>query len=432
MLKPIARLLSTPPAVLALSFARMADALGNSMLIVVLPIFIARQPSAALESLPEELQVGLVISFYGVLFAVSQPFTGALSDRLGRRRPFVLTGLAIMAAATLGFMLAGSYLSIVVLRSLQGIGVALVVPSVLALITAATETETRGNAMGVYSTFRMIGFASGPLLGGLILVRLGFNTVFLVGGGFVLAALLLVLTTVDEPAPDHSVSDAQDSQNPAKAGDASPQTGSLMRRLPSPTILVLMFSSIVLASSLSMISSLENVFNERLSQTALGFGVAFSALTVSRLFVQIPLGRLSDNVGRKKVIVSGLLALVPITALFGHVGSTLQLILLRLLQGVATAGVAAPAFALAGDLAREGGEGQEMSYVTMGFGIGLASGPMVTGLLAGYLGFAVPFYVFASLAVVAALAVWRFAEESVGPSATVRRPPAPVIVLDED
>ncbi len=498
MLKLVARLLSTPQEVVALSFARMADALGNSMLVIVLPIFIARQPSAALGALPEELQVGLVISLFGVLFALSQPITGALSDRTGRRKPFVVSGLVLMALATLSFTLADSYLSIVVLRGLQGIGVALVVPAVLALITSATRPRTRGNAMGVYSTFRMVGFASGPLLGGLLLVNTGFNAVFIVGAGFVLAALLLVLFTVSEqaslrapekprdaesdehlwtgcidedsigryedcvpePGPAIGMSqggdDAFGSKHQSNREPTAPEpgntgvapssgraalgervrqeehehqeqpraerqrdqgTGDRKSWLPSPSMIALMFSSIVLASSLSMIASLENVFNERLSQTALGFGVAFSALTVSRLIVQIPLGRLSDDIGRKKLIVGGLIALAPITALFGHVGSTLQLVGLRLLQGVATAGIAAPSFALAGDLAREGGEGREMSLVTMGFGLGLATGPTVTGFLAGYLGFAVPFYVFAGFSLLAAGTVWFFAKESVGPEA---------------
>jgi MFS family permease len=185
--------------------------------------------------------------------------------------------------------------------------------------------------------------------------------------------------------------------------------------LPSPTILGLMVSTIVLACSLSMISALENEFNERLSQTALGFGVAFSALTVSRLFVQIPIGRLSDRIGRKGIIIGGLLALAPLTVLFGYVTTTGQLISLRVLQGVATAGVAAPAFALAGDLARKGGEGREMSFVTMGFGLGMGLGPLLAGGLAGYVGFKVPFYVVGGFALVAAAWVWRWAEESIAP-----------------
>lgn len=410
MLNRTAKLLATEPEVIALSFARMADALGNSLLIIVLPLYIAAQPSPW-ESLPTETLVGLVISLYGFLFAFGQPFAGAASDRLGKRKPFILVGLALMTLATLGFIFARSYLWIIVLRCLQGLGVALIIPSVLALISQVTEKRNRGNAMGVYSTFRMIGFASGPLLAGLLQVHFGFNATFLVGAAFLIAAWILIRLTVHERPPDPEPQPAPGGSVQAGREEEAPEPG----LLPSSTLLALMFSTIVLASSLSMISALENEFNARLSQTAIGFGIAFSALTVARLVVQIPIGRLSDRIGRKRLIVGGMIALAPLTVLFGFVTSTTQLVGLRLLQGVATAGVAAPAFALAGDLARKGGEGREMSFVTMGFGLGLGIGPLLAGALAGYVGFEVPFYVVGALSLVGAVLVWRWAEESIAP-----------------
>jgi MFS family permease len=411
MLKRTAKLLQTEPEVVALSFARMADALGNSLLIIVLPLYIAAQPSSWL-SLPREAMVGLVISLYGFVFALGQPFAGAASDRLGRRKPFILAGLALMTLATLGFIFADEYAWIIVLRCLQGVGVALIIPSVLAIISGVTEKRNRGNAMGVYSTFRMIGFASGPLLAGFIQVHFGFNATFLVGGAFLIVALVLVQTTVTERPI--SAEEPKGRERRPRAARRKPDTA-LPGFIPSWTLLALMFSTIVLASSLSMISALENEFNERLSQTAIGFGLAFSALTVARLFVQIPIGRLSDRIGRKRLIIGGMVALAPLTVLFGYVTSTEQLVGLRLLQGVATAGVASPAFALAGDLARKGGEGREMGFVTMGFGLGLGVGPLAAGGLAGYLGFTVPFYVVGALSLLAAGLVWRWAEESIAP-----------------
>jgi MFS family permease len=402
MLRTAARLLRTEPEVLALSFARMADALGNSLLIVLLPLYIAEQPSTWL-NLPTETQVGLVVSLYGFLFAFAQPFAGVATDRAGRRKPFILAGLFLMLGATLGFIFAHRYMWIVVLRCLQGLGVAMIIPSVLALITAATEKRTRGNAMGVYSTFRMVGFATGPLLAGALHVYVGFNAAFLAGAAFLVVAILLVQFTVHEPP------------KPGKRTSGPKEAGVNASFAPTATNLVLMASTIVMASSLSMMSALENEFNARLSQTALGFGIAFSALTVARLFVQIPLGRLSDRIGRKRLIVGGLIALAPLTVLFGYVTTTLQLINLRLVQGVATACIAAPAFALASDLARKGGEGREMSFVTMGFGLGMGVGPLIAGALGGYLGFEVPFYVVGVLALVAAWMVGRWAEESIKP-----------------
>lgn len=405
MLRLTARLLRTEPEVLALSVARMADALGNSLLIVLLPLYIADQPSSWL-GLPTETQVGIVVSLYGFLFAFAQPFAGVATDRVGRRKPFILVGLLLMMGATLGFIFAHRYVWIVVLRCLQGLGVAMIIPSVLALISAVTEKRTRGNAMGVYSTFRMVGFATGPLLAGFLHVYVGFNAAFLAGATFLGIAVLLVQFTVQE-------SPRTETPSGGFAGRGDPPRRAAMA--PTATNLVLMASTIVMASSLSMISALENEFNDRLSQTALGFGIAFSALTVARLFVQIPLGRLSDRIGRKKLIVTGLIALAPLTILFGFVTSTLQLINLRLAQGVATACISAPAFALASDLARKGGEGREMSFVTMGFGLGMGVGPLIAGALGGYLGFEVPFYVVGTSSLVAAWMVGRWAEESIKP-----------------
>lgn len=405
MLRAVARLLRTEPEVLVLSFARMADALGNSLLIVLLPLYIAEQPATWL-NIPTTAQVGLVVSLYGFVFAFAQPLAGWATDRVGRRKPFILTGLVLMTLATLGFIFADQYIWIVVLRSLQGLGVAMIIPSVLALISGATEKKTRGNAMGVYSTFRMVGFATGPLLAGILHVTYGFNAAFLVGAGFLIIAILLVHFMVKEAAdPD---------------GEESPPGGGRRKRsvgwsAPTATNLALMSGTIVMASSLSMISALENEFNARLSQTALGFGVAFSALTVSRLFVQIPLGRLSDRIGRKKLIVTGLVALAPLTVLFGYVTTTPQLINLRLVQGVATACISAPAFALAADLARRGGEGREMSFLTMGFGLGMGIGPLIAGGLGSYLGFEVPFLVVGGMSLVAAWLVAKWAEESITP-----------------
>jgi DHA1 family multidrug resistance protein-like MFS transporter len=135
-------------------------------------------------------------------------------------------------------------------------------------------------------------------------------------------------------------------------------------------------------------------------------------LMVSRLLFQIPLGRLSDYIGRKKVILAGLFLLVPATALLGEAQTTLQLVGLRLMQGLASAGIAAPAFALAADLASAGGEGRQMSVITMGFSMGLMLGPLVAGILAVVF-FELPFLVGGALALIGAWVVYRYVPETV-------------------
>ena len=106
------------------------------------------------------------------------------------------------------------------------------------------------------------------------------------------------------------------------------------------------------------------------------------------------------------------------TIALGKVQTMGQLIFVRLLQGIAAAGVAAPAFALAADLSKTGGEGRQMSVVTMGFGLGIAVGPMLAGLLVVFF-FELPFLVIGLSSFVGAWFVYRHMPETVQSEAAI-------------
>jgi MFS family permease len=184
------------------------------------------------------------------------------------------------------------------------------------------------------------------------------------------------------------------------------------RKLLDPGIVGAGLATFLMASSFSMMTTLEHQFNERLDQTALGFSVAFSALMVSRLLFQVPLGRLSDRIGRKPLLIGGLVLMGPATALLGMVTSTLQLTGVRLVQGLAAGAIAAPAFAVAADLASSGGEGRQMSVVTIGFGLGLALGPLIAGVLALH-SFEMPFMIGGLMCLFGAWVVMHCVPETV-------------------
>jgi len=176
----------------------------------------------------------------------------------------------------------------------------------MALMTAATDKGTRGGAMGVCSTMRIVGFATGPLIGGFLHVRYGFNAAFLTGTAFVLLGLVLVRFWVHDP-PVAAL--------PAET--KAPRGGFFNRDILSGGIVSLGAATFIMAAVFTMMSTLEVQFNERLDQAAFAFSVAFWALMVSRLVAQIPLGRLSDRIGRKPLIVGGLLLMAPATACLG-------------------------------------------------------------------------------------------------------------------
>ena len=385
-------------AVVALSVTRLADAMGNSILFIVIPLYVAKLPEVYFH-LPIPVLVGLLISLYGFVNTAMQPLMGALVDRLNRRKLMIQVGLGLVGAGTLSFTLASRFADLLILRTLQGVGVALTIPASMALMTVFTKKETRGGSMGFYSTLRMVGFALGPVVGGFLKVHYGFNAAFFAGAGFSFLAMILIQFWVhDVVAP----------QNPG----VKPRFQIFDRTLLNPGILSAGLATFVMAGSFSMVTTLENEFNEMLRITALDFGIAFSMLMIGRFFFQIPLGRLSDFIGRKPLVLVGLVLMAPATILLGEVTSMWQLVAARLFQGIASACIAAPAFAVAADLSRSGGEGRQMSVITMGFGLGLATGPLLAGLLVVVF-FELPFLAGGIMCLLCALIVFRYMPETI-------------------
>jgi MFS family permease len=399
MITKLSESLGVNRVVLALSVARLGDAIGNSILFIVIPLFVAQLPSPWFP-FPDTVRIGFLIAVYGIVNAMLQPVMGALSDHFNRRKPFIQLGLLLMGGATLAYILASQFADLLILRIFQGIGVALTIPASMAIMAVATQKRSRGGSMGVYSTMRMVGFAIGPLLGGLLYEQFGFDSAFIVGSGFILLGILLVQMWVNEAKPQKW---HHNNRPEFKLFDLS---------LLSKGILGTGFATFVMAADFSMISDLENQFNTRLNQTAVAFGIAFSALIASRLIFQIPLGRLSDKIGRRPLLIAGLILMAPATLLLGYVDSTLQFTGLRVVQGLASAAIAAPAFALAADLSRKGGEGRQMSIITMGFGLGIAIGPLITGILAVQ-SFTLPFLILAILTLVGLFIVYRYVPETI-------------------
>ncbi|MFF3817362.1 MFS transporter [Streptomyces bluensis] len=103
---------------------------------------------------------------------------GALGDRFGRRRIFVL-GVVWFAAASLLCGIAPNAAVLITARALQGIGGALLTPGSLALIQASFHPDDRGRAVGLWSGFGGIGAAVGPFLGGWLVDGPGWRWVFL-------------------------------------------------------------------------------------------------------------------------------------------------------------------------------------------------------------------------------------------------------------
>ena len=113
--------------------------------------------------------IGLIKAVYPLTWAIGQLFTGALSDRLGRK-PLIVSGMLVQAAAhaVISFGLSSPFLSGVVGSVFLGLGTAMVYPALLAAVVDSAHPSWRARALGVYRFWRDLGYAVGALTAGLV------------------------------------------------------------------------------------------------------------------------------------------------------------------------------------------------------------------------------------------------------------------------
>lgn len=125
------------------------------------------------------------------------------------------------------------------------------------------------------------------------------------------------------------------------------------------------------------------------SYTLLGFIVSIYGAV--QLLTQIPVGRLSDRIGRKRLILLGLISFTIMPPLYVHATNALVLIPIRIIGGVGASAVWPLAMAMIIDQASRGKRGSAMGLYNAVFYSGLAVGPLIGGVLYDRFGLAAPF-----------------------------------------
>ena len=139
--------------------------------------------NVALPSLVRELhastsQLQWVVDAYSLVFAALILAAGSLSDRLGRKG-FLLAGLAVFGAASLAGGLTTTAGQLIVARCFMGIGAAMIFPSTLSLISNVfTERVARARAIGLWGASAGAAIALGPIVGGWLLERFSWQSIF--------------------------------------------------------------------------------------------------------------------------------------------------------------------------------------------------------------------------------------------------------------
>ena len=137
------------------------------------------------------------VNSYGIAFAAGIITAAALGDRFGRRRVFSL-GLALFTLSSAACALAPGIGELIVARTVQGLGAAVVMPLSLTILTTAFPPDRRGLIVGIYGGLAGLAVAAGPIVGGVVAERLDWHWIFWLNVPIGLVALVLGLRLLPE------------------------------------------------------------------------------------------------------------------------------------------------------------------------------------------------------------------------------------------
>jgi MFS family permease len=365
-----------PRGVWVLGFVSMLMDISSEIIHSVLPLFLV-----GVLGLPV-VAVGLIEGVAEATAQVTKAFSGALSDRIGKRKLLAVIGYGLAAATKPIFPLASGAGLILFARFVDRLGKGIRGAPRDALIADIVPEESRGAGFGLRQTLDSVGAVAGPLLAVGLLALTSDNFRAVMWAAVVPAVLCVVLLVkgVEEPAI-------------AKVPGPRP------KMFHSPTLRALgapFWALIAIATVLTLPRFSEAFLLLRVSN--LGLAVEFVplvyvAMNVVYSLAAYPAGILSDAIGRRRLVAIGFLMLAISQAVLAgaeapaavFAGAALWGLHLALTQGIFAAMVA--------DVAPAHLRGTGFGLFNMATGLALFAGSLIAGLLWDYFGPAAPFAV---------------------------------------
>lgn len=313
-----------------------------------------------------QMEVGVLFGAYAAAILAGTWPLGRLSDRIGRRKPF-LWGLVGLGATTLLFAFASSYPILLLARVLQGFAAAATWTSGLALLAEGFPSERRGQAMATAFAAANVGVLLGPPVSGFLTESSGPRSPFLLAAGLALvdaAARVAFLRDVGPPPGE-------------RFGLSGLLSNATVRTFAG---------AMALGASLWAIleSTLPLHLDAALGMGASEIGLLFAAAALTHTLTSPLMGRLSDRFGRLPVLRAGFAMaalLIPIPA-FLSTKATVALSLAAL--GITASFVLSPVSPGLADAVEAMGSrsfGSVFSLVNVAYAVGMMVGPLAGSAL---------------------------------------------------
>ncbi|MDP3124686.1 MAG: MFS transporter [Thiobacillus sp.] len=349
----------------------------------VLPLF-----ALSLNATPAEIGwIVMASTIPGIL--ISYP-AGALSDYLGKRR-LLLASLVVFATAPFLYLVIETAWQLMAVRFYHGFATA-IFGTVASAAIAERYTADRAARLSTYSSVTIVGRSVAPFLGGTLISLASFDAVYIACAmSGVLALAVGLLLHNDSPLPSTKTL-------------ALPNFWSSLRTVLRDRGIMLV--SLVEAAQYLVFGAIEAflaLYASSLGIPAWQIGIILGVQLLSIVFAKPLMGRVSDRVGRRRVILPGLLIGAASVVLLPHFPSFIGLSVLSLVFGLGFATVTSSTSALVADLTKGGRYGSSMGVLRTVMDVGQSIGPVLTGFVVGIAGYASAFTLLAAILVAAAL-----------------------------
>ncbi len=349
-----------------------------------------------------------VISVFSFSRLITAPAAGTIGDRIGSRKVY-LTGLVIVAVTTGLVAGAQAYWHILALRALAGFGSSMFSISAMGLIVRLAPPGARGRASALYGTAFLLGNVIGPLAGA-GMSFLGMRWPFVIYGTGVLLAALVVWWLM----PNKKIDRIEGQGDTAGEGrpDTSPLTlAEAWRDSAFRALLVSNFAHGwinmgVRVATIPLFAAA--VFDQGVAMA----GLAMAAYAAGNAVILQFSGAMADRVGRRPLILAGLVGSGVFAGVMGFADEQWSLLLFSALAGAA-AGLLNPSqqAVLADVIGNERSGGKVLSTYQMFMDAGQILGPIMVGLLVDASGYRLGFAVCGLVAALA-LVAWLFGRET--------------------
>ena len=330
---------------------------------------------------------GLIFGATFITAFIMSPIWGRIADKHGFKPILLINGFGIATAIFLmGFV--QSVETFFVLRLVMGV-VTGFIPTSLAFISSQTAKKEAGKMLGTLQMGSVSGMLFGPVAGGLLADTFGFQYTFIITSVSITIAAFIVLFGINEQVRVKSARAIAYSRKAILSGI-------FRHRLMFNVMIV---TTIIQIGNFSIQPLLSLYVAELTDAKDVAFlaGITFSAAGLGNLLFARRWGQLGDDIGYEKVLSILLILSFIFIIPQAFVTELWQLIICRLLFGIAVGGMIPITTALVRREAPIDIQGEMMGYNTSFRFLGNIIGPMFGGIVSGFIGISSVFIVTSSL-----------------------------------